>query len=162
MHLITYHKGAQSTKADGRIQSPFRWLKYCVQFIHIGILQRPVLVDEMTAIWKAKFICETEHLIKIDLQSGPQPELDIWWRHRTFQDGAHTKGHDVGSLLSSFLGCEVRFSHSTLGTLRLNDNETDQSEKNGVRWSLACDLDVKRLKLGVTQRTNLADQMPNI
>ena len=30
------------------------------------------------------------------------------------------------------------------------------------RWSFACDLDVKRLKLGVTQRTNLSDQVPNI
>ena len=25
-------------------------------------------------------------------QSGPQPELDIWWRHPNFQHGAQTKG----------------------------------------------------------------------
>ena len=66
-------------------------------------------------------------------QSGPQPELDIWLRHPTFQDGAHTRGHDAGSFLSSFLGLEVPFSHSTLGTLRLNIKETEECEKNGVR-----------------------------
>ena len=36
-------------------------------------------------------------------QSGPQPELDIWWRHPNFQHGAQTKGHDPGSLFSSLL-----------------------------------------------------------
>ena len=30
------------------------------------------------------------------VQSGPQPELDTWWRYLTFQHGAQTKGHYQG------------------------------------------------------------------
>ena len=48
------------------------------------------------------------------LQSGPQPEPDIWWRHPNFQHDAQTKGHDPGSLFSSLLRLEMTFSHSEL------------------------------------------------
>ena len=62
-------------------------------------------------------------------QSGPQPELDIWWRHPNFQHGAQTKGHDLGSLFSSLLRLEMTFSHSTLGAAPLNDEEAHECEK---------------------------------
>ena len=52
-------------------------------------------------------------------QSGPQPQLDIWWRHPNFQHGAQTKGHDLGSLFSSLLRLEMTFSHGTLGAALL-------------------------------------------
>ena len=62
-------------------------------------------------------------------QSGPQPELDIWWRHPNFQHGPLTKGHDLGSLFSSLLRLEMTFSHSTLGAAPLNDEEAHECEK---------------------------------
>ena len=65
-------------------------------------------------------------------QSGPQPELDIWWRHPNFQHGAQTKGHDPGSLFSSLLHLEMTFSHSTLGVVPLNDEEALECEKNAT------------------------------
>ena len=68
-------------------------------------------------------------------QSGPQPELDIWWRHPNFQHGVQTKGHESGSLFSSLLR-QMTFSHSALGAASLNDEEAHEGEKNGNRWSL--------------------------
>ena len=78
----------------------------------------------------------TYRVISRNHQSGPQPELDIWWRHPKFQHGAQTKGHDPGSLFSSLLHLEMTFSHSTLGVAPLNDEEALECEKNGNRWSL--------------------------
>ena len=69
-------------------------------------------------------------------QSGPQPEMDIWWRHPNFQHGAQTKGHDPGSLFSSSLRLEMTFCNSTLGAASLDDEEAHECEKNGNRWKL--------------------------
>ena len=71
----------------------------------------------------------TYRIISRNHQSGPQPELDIWWRHPKFQHGAQTKGHDPGSLFSSLLHLEMTFSHSTLGVAPLNDEEALECEK---------------------------------
>ena len=69
-------------------------------------------------------------------QCGPQPEMDIWWRHPNFQHGAQTKGHDPGSLFSSSLRLEMTFCNSTLGAASLDDEEAHECEKNGNRWKL--------------------------
>ena len=50
---------------------------------------------------------------------GPQPELDMWWRHPNFQHGAQTNGHDLGSGFRSLLRLEMPYSYSTLGAVPL-------------------------------------------
>ena len=63
------------------------------------------------------------------LQSWPQTEQDIWWRHINFQHAAQTKGHDLRSLFNSLLRLQMPFSHSTLGAVPLNDKEAHDNEK---------------------------------
>ena len=40
-------------------------------------------------------------------QSGPQPDLDIWWRHPHLQNGVHAEKHEGRSLPGSLLRLEV-------------------------------------------------------
>ena len=95
-------------------------------------------------------------------QSGPQPELDIWWRHPNFQHGAQTKGHESGSLFSSLLR-QMTFSHSALGAAPLNDEEAHAwGWKKWQPMKFACSLEVKRLKTGVFQLKSLPDKAQNI
>ena len=94
--------------------------------------------------------------------SGPQPELDIWWRHPNFQHGAQTKGHDPGSLFSSLLRLEMTFSHSTLVAAPLYDEEARECEKKWHPMKSGCSLEVKQLKTGVFQLKDLPDKAQNI
>ena len=68
-----------------------------------------------------------------------------------------SKGHNLGSLFSSFLRLEKPFTHSTLETVPLND-----VWKNGIQWSFTCSLEVKLLKTGVFQLKDLPDKAKNI
>ena len=61
-------------------------------------------------------------------QSGPQPDLDIWWRHPHLQNGAHAKKHEARSLPGSLLRLEVSFPHTTLRAVTL-DNEKSGCEQ---------------------------------
>ena len=55
-------------------------------------------------------------------QSGPQPDLDIWWRLPHLQNGAHAEKHEGRSLPGSLLRLEVSFPQTTLRAVTL-DNE---------------------------------------
>ena len=79
-----------------------------------------------------------------------------------FTNGAHTQGRDTQTYLSSFLGLEALFSHSTLGALPLNNKENTEWGKNGVCEGFHAVLYVKPLKQGAFQGKNLPDKAPNI
>ena len=76
--------------------------------------------------WRNRSFCRAPFYLP---QSGPQPELDIWWRYSNVQQGFQIKGHDPGSLFSSLLRLEMTFSHSTLGAAPLNYEEARECEK---------------------------------
>ena len=53
-------------------------------------------------------------------QSGPQPDLDIWWRHPHLQNGAHAEKHEGRSVPGSLLRLEASFPHTTLRAVTLD------------------------------------------
>ena len=68
-------------------------------------------------------------------QSGPQPDLDIWWRQPHLQNGAHSEKHEGRSLPGSLLRLEVSFPHTTLRAVTLDNEKSGVWRKNAVRWT---------------------------
>ena len=95
-------------------------------------------------------------------QSGPQPDLDIWWRHPHLQNGAHAEKHEGRSLPGSLLHLEVSFPHTTLRAVSLDNEKSGVSRKNAVRWTFVRSWEVKRPTTRVFQLKEMPDKEQNI
>ena len=84
-------------------------------------------------------------------QSGPQPDLDIWWRHPHLQNGAHAEKHEGRSLPGSLLRLEVSFPHTTLRAVTLDNEKSGVWRKNAFRWTFVRSWEAKRPKTWVFQ-----------
>ena len=95
-------------------------------------------------------------------QSGPQPDLDIWWSHLHLQNGAHAEKHEGRSLLGSLLRLEVSFPHTTLRAVTLDNEKSGVWRKNAVRWTFVRSWEVKRPNTRVFQLKEMPDKEQNI
>ena len=82
-------------------------------------------------------------------QSGPQPDLDIWWRHPNLQNDAHAEKHEERSLPGSLLRLEMSFPHATLRAVTLDNEKSGVWRKNAVRWTFVRSWEAKRPKTRV-------------
>ena len=96
------------------------------------------------------------------LQSGPKPDLDIWWRHPHLQNGAHAEKHEGRSLPGSLLRLEVSFPHTTLRAVTLDNEKSGVWRKNAVRWTFVRSWEVKRPNTRVFQLKEMPDKEQNI
>ena len=79
--------------------------------------------------------CKAPKTSKFRYQSGPEPDLDIWWRHPHLQNGAHAEKHEGRSVPGSLLCLEVSFPHTTLRAVTLDNEKSGVWRKNAVRWT---------------------------
>ena len=97
-------------------------------------------------------------LASLLLQSGPQPDLDIWCRHPHLQNGAHAEKHEGRSLPGPLLRLEVSFPYTTLRAVTLDNEKSRVWRKNAVRWTFVRSWEVKRPNTRVFQLKEMLDK----
>ena len=106
--------------------------------------------------------CSVFLVLSTPEQSGPQPDLDIWWRHPHLQNGAHAEKHEGRSVPGSLLCLEVSFPHTTLRAVTLDNEKSGVWRKNAVRWTFVRSWEVKRPNTRVFQLKEMSDKEQNI
>ena len=106
--------------------------------------------------------CKAPKISKFRYQSGPQPDLDIWWRHPHLQNGVHAEKHEGRSVPGSLLCLEVSFPHTTLRAVTLDNEKSGVWRKNAVRWTFVRSWEVKRPNTRVFQLKEMSDKEQNI
>ena len=113
-------------------------------------------------VWGASGEAARKESGSLNLQSRPQPDLDIWWRHPHLQNGAHAEKHEGRSLPGSLLRLEVSFPHTTLRAVTLDNEKSGVWRKNAVRWTFVRSWEVKRPNTRVFQLKEMPDKAQNI
>ena len=136
----------------------------CLAHFYLGDTCSQVPVEKLDEgmLYRNRQLDQLKQILHSNRQSGPQPDLDIWWRHPHLQNGAHAEKHEGRSLPGSLLRLEVSFPHTTLRAVTLDNEKSGVWRKNAVRWTFVRSWEVKRPNTRVFQLKEMPDKEQNI